>query len=358
MKCRKHPVDPSSAVGVCATCLRERLFALIAAQAQAEALGHARPCADDDRRKPDDPPQQQQQQPPPRRPPQHPAFPRSVSPYISRRKSDAGGGRHQRFYSTPQVGPAYRYSDAAGGFVPSEPRKKKKRGRFSLFASLFGKSRSEKFDWESDPRFSSNSDPALFRHRDSCRATPSWWSSSSASSSSSWFSFLLHRRGKGRPPVGGFPAEEEAVSAFDARRPRPVSNRGMSPERGDEESDDEDRENRSPPGSGYASESSRGRRRTPPAGPALRGPRPGLQSRNVSGLSFCLSPLVRPSPARQWNNHHHPHLPKCGLQHPDAGYSGEIRAPGHPHPHLSTAASYLGNRSRKLADFGRANPNR
>ncbi|XP_030514995.1 uncharacterized protein LOC115728758 [Rhodamnia argentea] len=332
MKCKKHPVDLSSAVGVCATCLRERLFALIAAQAQAEALSHARPrarpCAADDRLEPDP-------QPPP-----HQAFPHSVSPYISHRKSDAavcarggGGGGHHRFYSTPQVGPAYRYSDAVGGFVPSEPRKKK-RGKFSLLAILFSKSRSEKFDSELGPRFSSDSDPGHRGHRDSCRATPA---------SSSWFSFL-HRRGKSQPR--GFSAED-SVSAFESRRPRPVSNRGMSPERG-EESDDEDRENRSPLGSGYASESSRGPRRTPPAGPPLRA-RTGLHSRNVSGLSFCLSPLVRPSPARQWNHQ------KCGFQ-PETGYSGEIRGPAHPH--LSTAASYRGNRSRKLADFGRVNPKR
>ncbi|XP_048132696.1 uncharacterized protein LOC125314445 [Rhodamnia argentea] len=247
MKCKKHPVDLSSAVGVCATCLRERLFALIAAQAQAEALTHARPrarpCAADDRLEPDP-------QPPP-----HQAFPHSVSPYISHRKSDAavcarggGGGGHHRFYSTPQVGPAYRYSDAVGGFVPSEPRKKK-RGKFSLLAILFSKSRSEKFDSELGPRFSLDSDPGHRGHRDSCRATPA---------SSSWFSFL-HRRGKSQPR--GFSAED-SVSAFESRRPRPVSNRGMSPERG-EESDDEDRENRSPLGSGYASESSRGPRRTP-----------------------------------------------------------------------------------------------
>ncbi|KAF8028677.1 hypothetical protein BT93_E1354 [Corymbia citriodora subsp. variegata] len=341
MKCRKHPLDSSSAVGVCATCLRERLADLIAAQAQAEALGlvHARPCAAaEDRRKPD--PQA----------PTHLAFPRSVSPYISRRKSDGvgGGGVHQRFYSTPQVGQAYKYSDAAGGFVASEPpRERKKRGKLSLLASLFGKFRSEKFDSESDPRFSSDSDPGFSRqHRNSCRATPS-------SSASSWLSFLS-RRGKSRSR--GVSAED-GVSAFDSRRPRRVSDRGMSPERG-EESDDEDRENRSPLGSGYASESSHGggrgrRRNTPSAGPPALRPRTGPHSRNVSGLSFCLSPLVRPSPARQWSH------PKCGGFQTDAGYAGEMIRVVPARPHLSTAASYRGNnRSRKLADFGRVNPNR
>ncbi|KAL2472661.1 uncharacterized protein Fot_48397 [Forsythia ovata] len=37
MKCKKHPADLSSSVGVCASCLRESLFALIAAQAWKQA---------------------------------------------------------------------------------------------------------------------------------------------------------------------------------------------------------------------------------------------------------------------------------------------------------------------------------
>lgn len=69
-----------------------------------------------------------------------------------------------------------------------------------------------------------------------------------------------------------------------------------------------------------------------------------------AGIALCLSPLLRPSPARQWN---------FG---PDGGYSGEIRAStagqGNSNkPHLSGAASFCANRSRKLADFGRSNWN-
>ncbi|KAL2462656.1 uncharacterized protein Fot_53893 [Forsythia ovata] len=37
MKCKKHPADLSSGVGVCASYLRESLFALIAAQARKQA---------------------------------------------------------------------------------------------------------------------------------------------------------------------------------------------------------------------------------------------------------------------------------------------------------------------------------
>lgn len=69
------------------------------------------------------------------------------------------------------------------------------------------------------------------------------------------------------------------------------------------------------------------------------------QNRNVSGMAFCLSPLVRASPNRQWSQ-------KSGL----AADSGEIK--GQVKPHLSTAASFCANRSRKLADFGRGNRNR
>ncbi|KAL2513762.1 uncharacterized protein Fot_27733 [Forsythia ovata] len=37
MKCKKHPADLSSCVGVCASCLCESLFALIVAQARKQA---------------------------------------------------------------------------------------------------------------------------------------------------------------------------------------------------------------------------------------------------------------------------------------------------------------------------------
>ncbi|XP_076889928.1 uncharacterized protein LOC143540842 [Bidens hawaiensis] len=43
----------------------------------------------------------------------------------------------------------------------------------------------------------------------------------------------------------------------------------------------------------------------------------------------------------------------------DGGYSGDVRVPAAVAvPHLSYAKSFSGNRSRKLADFGRSDPNR
>ncbi|KAE8727482.1 putative purine permease 11-like isoform 1 [Hibiscus syriacus] len=134
MRCKDLLTDLSSSVGVCATCLRQRLLAVLAAQAQlaraAESL-----------RKPDVPPL---------------ILPRSVSPYVSRRKSEDDGAdwiHHQRFYSTPQVGPTHG-TGARGDF--EAVRSYKKKNRFSFLSDLF-RSRSEKF----------NSDRSVHYHRDS-----------------------------------------------------------------------------------------------------------------------------------------------------------------------------------------------
>ncbi|KAL8545174.1 hypothetical protein ACS0TY_005388 [Phlomoides rotata] len=134
MRCKKHPADLSSGVGVCASCLRERLFAIMAAQAQKQALLHH---PEHNFRKSD------VQQPPPL------SFPRSVSPYISRWKTDTTSAAAWNLYSTPQVGPT---GSLAVEF--QENRKKKKRsngGRFSsLFLGLF-RSKSDKLGTDSGP---------------------------------------------------------------------------------------------------------------------------------------------------------------------------------------------------------------
>lgn len=109
MACTLHP-SPQGAVGVCASCLRQKLLSLIEA-------GDG-----EDRRKSDT-------EPPPI------IFPRSVSPYICR---SSAASHHRLFYSTPQVGPA------------TFERKKGKKSGFSLLASLFGGSKSEEI--EKDPR--------------------------------------------------------------------------------------------------------------------------------------------------------------------------------------------------------------
>ncbi|KAK8614787.1 hypothetical protein V6N13_068578 [Hibiscus sabdariffa] len=312
MRCKKHLADLSSSVGVCSTCLRERLLELIAAQAQAEAEAQAQQallaCAavasGDDFRKPDPPPL---------------IFPRSVSPYVSRRKSDDNSAtwiRHQRFYSTPQVGPAY---SATTTTYFESTRSFKKKNRFSLFSNLF-RSRSEKFN--SDPRVNYRCDEP-----------------SSSSASPSWFATIFAvRRKKKESPKASRVEEFDQFGPGD-RRSRRVIDRGLSPAIEVDSGDECDQ-----PPSGGSPEVSPRWKKTPTA---TRRPRAG--TRNVSGLAFCLSPLVWASPNGHWNQ-------KGGLP-PDMSFTGEPRA-STTKPHLASAAGFRANRSRKLADFGRVNHNR
>ncbi|CAA3022526.1 Hypothetical predicted protein [Olea europaea subsp. europaea] len=320
MRCKKHPADLSSSVGVCASCLRERLFSVIAAQEQALAQKQTHTRDREDRLKFD-------AQPP------HLAFPRSVSPYISHRKSDTTAaaattwqihGHDQRFFSTPQVGPTGSITvvDSTSG------KKKRASGRFSsLFTGLF-RSKSEKPDFNSS-QISDRAVSGQLNSRDSCNASPSWFSN-----------IFPGRRKK---QIRTFSLDENAICA--QRRTCRIRDRGMSPVRYSEE--DEHCHGGS---SGYSSESSQGWKQTPRKTPAMRrgGGRQG-HSRNVSHMAFCLSPLVRASPNRHWNQMGVP------SEMVVAGASGETRVPAKPY--LSTAASFGKNRSRKLADFGRYNYN-
>ncbi|XP_060219073.1 uncharacterized protein LOC132645854 [Lycium barbarum] len=306
MRCKKHLSDLSSSVGVCATCLRERLFGLIAAQAQAQARAHVhQQLFEEDHRKSDS-------NPPPL------VFPLSVSPYISHRKSDTTPWQQfhhnslpsiipdQRFYSTPQVGPNGTVIAAGPG-----PYKKKK-GYARFFSGLF-RSKTEKLD--SDPRASDASSP-------------------------SWFSTMFSGRRKKQSRT--FSLEES--TNHHRRTTCRNRDRGMSPARYSD--DDEEEEHYGGGSSGYSSESSKQTpRRTPAAQIGRRGK--ASHNRNITGMTFCLSPLVRASPSRNWNQKGMP---------PEMVFSGEIRVQAKPH--LSTATSFCKNRSRKLADFGRFNPNR
>lgn len=292
MKCKKHPIDPSSNVGVCASCLRERIVAVIAAQVQAqrEALFQQgqKFCRKSDAQLPPF------------------VFPRPVSPYVSHRKSDSAATRqiqnpNRLFYSTPQVGP--------NGFVAVLVEKDKKssgKGRFSSVLHGLLRSKSDKEGLDTGASV------------DSC------------ATSSSWFSMILPRRRKKK--IQTFSVEEYSSKAGR------VSDRGMSP------SNLEDDEHCRDVSSGYSSESSHGWKQTPRRTPATRRckGRTTAHSRNASGLAFCLSPLVRPSPNRKWNQKVAP---------PDVIVAGEVRAP--PKPKFSAAPSLCKNRSRKLADFGK-----
>ncbi|KAL2892620.1 Protein CFT1 [Bienertia sinuspersici] len=260
MRCKKHLSDLSSSIGVCATCLRQRLFSLLEAQSIPNSISENPNPNNNHQSISSLHHHHHQEQPPPL------IFPRSVSPYITRRKSDQPDNKPiiQRFYSTPQVDPT---------------QKKKKNSRFSLISKLF-------------------------------RSKSSVASSTSAASSDS---------------VG----------------PTRRCNRGMSPQGDDVGS--------TRPSPGRVKQS------------------PARTANNVASLAFCLSPLVRASPA---SRHH------WGIE---PTFSGEIRVPAtgkvnglnsHSNsvssinnkncdkPHLGDAASFCANRSRKIADFGRLNRKR
>lgn len=327
MKCKKHVSDLSSTIGVCASCLRERLFVLIAAQEKAQAAQQA----EEDRRK-----SEANFSPL--------SFPRSVSPYICRRKSDTSSEtwndprrrnqhvHHQsfldyRFYSTPQVGPNGTLVAAVG----SCGGKKKGGIRFSSFANIF-RSKPEKLD--------SDLPATLGSEQDFCTWPPA--------SSSSWFSTIF--TGRREKQNRTFSIDEPTVGGGQ-RRVRRNPDRGMSPVR---YSDVED-EHCINGSSGYSSESSQPWKQKPKRTPASVAPgnrrggdgRPA-HSRNISGMTFCLSPLVRASPSRQWSNK--------GLP-PEMVVSSDFRVI--PVKSSSTnAASFYKNRSRKLADFGRFDHNR
>lgn len=288
MRCARHPYGVGP--GVCAPCLRDRLLALAAAQNEASSL------------------------PPP--PPPHPqepepelVFPRSVSPYVSRRKSDAssGGarGRPLLFFRTPQVGPAYGGGGGgAGGFEEGDIGFRRRRsGRFSVLAALFGHRSEEKERGKCG---------GGYRER---------WRRPS------WLAGIVRRK---KDPAAASPPP---LSPPRRSWRGVISNRGLSPERyADGDGDGEESAAESPwlPSP---------MRKTPcrrRLGLGLGAP----GAAGVSGFSVCISPLVRPGLGRH---------PRGG--HPPDAVSTELRpSPLHP---LTTSASLHHCRSWKLADGGR-----
>ncbi|WVZ86897.1 hypothetical protein U9M48_033612 [Paspalum notatum var. saurae] len=282
MRCGRHPYE--AGVGICAPCLRDRLLALAAAQNEASSLS------------------------PPPDPGPEPvaAFPRSVSPYVCRRKSDAAAPPPPRaggllFFRTPQVGPAYGggvFEEGDIGFL-----RRRRSGRFSVLAALFGS-----------------------HHRSSERRRRG----------GSWLAGIVPRVRRRKCGAGGTTASPPSPPR---RSFRGVSGRGLSPvwRHGGGE---EERESASP----AAAES-----------PWLAAPTPlrktpcrrrlgalGSAGAGVSGFAVCISPLVRPGLGRHLRGRGHP---------PDAAVSGDLRpSPLHP---LTSSASLHHCRSWKLADGGR-----
>lgn len=335
MKCKKHYTDLSSIVGVCASCLRERLFNLVVAQEQAQAQAQSQDQTVEEKNRNSE---------------TNPVFPRSVSPYISRRKSDNSAAstaaaawpnsnqhnseksRHhslpdQRFFSTPQVGPTI------GGYNPCR-KKQHSFIRFSLLTKLFRSKKRHDVYSDSDPRVSVSNSGGSCGGGDSA---------TSAMSTPSWFSNI--RSGGGCRKKQPFCFNESSNSVSSVMRKHYPQDRGMSPVRYSDTCDDVEDEF-CDGSSGY--ESCESRKQTPwrtPAHPSVRRGGGGGHGKNVSGLNFCLSPLVRASPNRHWN--------QKGMPPADGG---ESRAP--VKPHLSNTKAFCANRSKKLADLGRLNTNR
>ncbi|KAF8110786.1 hypothetical protein N665_0079s0100 [Sinapis alba] len=229
-------------------------------------------------------------------------FPRSVSPYVARRKSDAGGGGggNRRFITTPQVDTGFSCKD-----FESNRSSKSRGGKVSRISNLF-RARSDDFDSDTKSRVSCSS-----------------------SSSRSWISSFLSKK---QPTTTTASYIEDVISS---RKPQRVFCRGMSPAR-DTEAEDENE----PP-----SES----RRTPAMKtPGRRKIAAGI-GKSMSGMGFCLSPLVRASP-------NCPFKRKIRFPSEFNGNVGEVTVP--EKPHISAAASFCANRSKKLVDIGRLNHRR
>uniref|UniRef100_A0A803LIK3 Uncharacterized protein n=1 Tax=Chenopodium quinoa TaxID=63459 RepID=A0A803LIK3_CHEQI len=208
MRCKKHVSDFSSSVGVCASCLRLRLEAVVEAQSQPKSLISDNPNPNSNHHSQSFSSihlhhlHQKQQQAPPSQPP----------PLI--------------FPRTPQVNPTF--------------EKKKSSGKFSLISKLFR-------------------------------------SKSSVVSSSS----------------------NSVVGPGELTR---CSNRGMSPQNEWNELEERERESTMT----ATTRPSPGRVKASPA---------RLMANNVASFAFCLSPLVRASPASRYH---------WGVE---TGFSGEIRVP-------------------------------
>ncbi|THG01262.1 hypothetical protein TEA_024526 [Camellia sinensis var. sinensis] len=250
MRCKNHHTDLSSSVGVCASCLRERLFVIIAAQIQSQSQSQSQ----EDRRKSD-------AQPPPL------AFPRSVSPYVYCRKSDNTTWNHhhdQLFYGTPQLGPTGERGIVTGN--------RKLKTRLPLFGRFFG---SKPKNTDSNPSVVSDSNS-----RNSCNIS---------SSSPSWISTMLSKK--------------ESISGFGRKIGR-NRDHGMSPAR----------------------------------------------VSDCDGSANCASPrrAVRRGGGGRQNQGVEPEV---SVPAAEMALSGDIRVP--VKPHLSAAAAFCPNRSRKIADFGR-----
>ncbi|KAG2309640.1 hypothetical protein Bca52824_029388 [Brassica carinata] len=205
----------------------------------------------------------------------------------------------ERLFSLPYA--AARNSDAGGGREDSL-------GSSSSSEQVFETNRSFKKKQTGLSRFSTffTTRSNELSSRDSSTFSPS--------SSSSWFSKVLSPIEKQTANTTTCYIEDLIVSESNQQqRPRHSYCKGLSPANELESSVEE-----SP-------------------GRARRTSTPG-RKKTAKKMALCLSPLVRAKP-------------NCSF-----GYTGEMKSP--VRPHISTAASYCANRSKKLADLGRADHRR
>lgn len=245
MRCKRHTVDLTSTVGVCASCLHERLLSLAASIAVEDSNNNNNHRLS----------RKSSNHPPP--------LPRGADLGVSGKALESKGGKVSRI---------------------------------------------------SNP----------FRARSDSNPKPEP-SSSSSSTSRSWISsFLSTGRSKKQPTT-----MEDLISGC----------RGMSPAR------DAGGEDGNEVPSGSIEEETPGRtRRTTPAAMKTPGRR-----KIMTGMGFCLSPLVRARP-------NCPFKRKSRFPSEFVGNAGEVTAG--EKPHISEAASFCANRSKKLADLGRGNHRR
>ncbi|MED6179444.1 hypothetical protein PIB30_001208 [Stylosanthes scabra] len=302
-KCRKHVQDLTSTIGVCATCLRERLEVILVAQTQAQAQTHDEDedqlaaealSSNNQSEKNSD----EENNPPP-------INANDLVPLqVSRQKSDFAGRKDDDndndtvVYRTPQVGPPFSVT-ASSEFDGKTPKRK------------FGKF------WNPTSLFRTRSNKTENSHRGSATMSRSWLS-------------MIFRESRKNNNGGG-------ASNFRQSDREPEMLGG--------ENDENDRS--SSTGSRISCETSPKRRNQ--SAPVRR-------SRSVqpekSGFkwAYCLSPLVRVEPNSNQNLvHNH----KGAVQETGSSVGG-----GAQQITFTSTASFCSSRSRKLANFGRVAHNR
>ncbi|CAL9203724.1 unnamed protein product, partial [Musa hybrid cultivar] len=293
MKCRHHKHE--SGAGVCASCLREHLLALVAARGD-----HSPPGSLSLSSSPSLPPPPQQQQPQPLPLP----FPSSVSPLACCRRSDASAsaacGQPHLSSGNHEAGPSSSVGRQSGS------------AKSSILSTLFG------------------------HHQRSEEATMPDQRAQRSPRSIHWFQGLINGRPK-KKKMSRLLSADDAVTAAAAvaENPRRFCRgrvRGLSPESGG-----------SAPESGYNTES-------PVAGWWRPTPSPRHREtaehqhhgRGLAGFAVCLSPLVRPGgPSRR------------RFQGPGLALCGEFPSPRHHRQAAPGEPALCPNRSRKLAHLGK-----